>query len=233
MSYILSADQEAEKKDEEITGEEIQSVRSFIGEVRGARTEWEVQCFVNECMKQGKQYVNDKGKYDVRDSRQLRRSINKFRKGLQRLKNSVTFNDPVVDVIPERGQEASVSQAEIDAASFICLREWRLNNFRSKVKAAVETAALKTWALVSVLPNDDYGEGDDRLTNIQLFDSLDVFFDRADMQCAQRVVISSLESKEYLKSKGYDVRKVGDASDLWQADPHGESAHRSGFSSGI
>lgn len=205
-------DGKVEKKDEtsaKPTSQEIGKIAEFIGEVRRGRMEWEVECFVNEMMKKGRHFVNDKGAIDTRDPHQLRRTVNKFRTMLRRMKNAVTFNDPIVDVLPEVGKEDDATPEELDMASWLCIREYKQNDFQSLIKQAVETAALKTWALVSVTPNDadDYRE---RLTICQTYDSLDVFFDNPDMSKAQRVVISSLEDRSYLKSMGYKVEGVSD-----------------------
>lgn len=212
---MLTAEIDAavEKKAEksEVDSTMIGKVREFIEETRRSRLEWEVECFVNEMMKKGRHYVNDKGRVDSRDPHQLRRTVNKFRTMLRRMKNAVTFNDPVIDVLPEVGKEEDASPEELDMASWLCLREYKQNNLQSLIKQAVETAALKTWALISVTPNDndDYRE---RLTICQTYDSLDVFFDTPDMSKSRRLVISSLEDREYLKALGYDVSKVSDTS---------------------
>src|SRR3990167_2347292 len=193
------------------TSEEIGKIQEFIGEIRRSRQEWEVECLVNEMMKKGRHYVNDKGRLDARDPHQLRRMVNKFRTMLRRMKNSITFNDPVVDVLPEVGKEEDATQEELDMASWLCLREYKQNDFPSLLKQAVETAALKTWALISVTPNDgdDYRE---RLTICQTYDSLDVFFETPDMSKNHRLVISSLEDRMYLEAMGYDVKGVSDSS---------------------
>ena len=200
-------DSKVEKQGGALTSEMIGGVREFIEEIRRNRVEWEVECFVNEMMKKGRHYVNDKGRVDSRDPHQLRRSVNKFRTMLRRMKNAITFNDPTVDVLPEVGKEDDVQPEELDMASWLCLREYKQNDFSSLIKQAVETAALKTWALVSITPNDkdDYRE---RLTVAQTYDSLDVFFDSPDMSKAHKLVISSLEEKIYLKSMGYDLSGV-------------------------
>ena len=192
------------------SSDEIGKIEEFIGEIRKGRMEWEVECFVNEMMKKGRHYVNDKGRIDARDPHQLRRTVNKFRTMLRRMKNAITFNDPIVDVLPEVGKEEEATPEQLDMASWLCLREYKQNNLPSLIKQAVETAALKTWALVSVTPNDgdDYRE---RLTICETYDSLDVFFETPDMSKNHRLVISSLEDRTYLESMGYDVKKVTDA----------------------
>lgn len=212
MLFTADTDSAIEKKvkNGEVPSEDIQHVRKTVGEIRAARVDWEVQCFVNEMMKKGRHYVNDQGQIDARDPHKIRRPVNKFRTMLRRLKNAVTFNDPIVDVLPDPGKESDVTPEELDVASWLCLREYRSNNLKSIVKQAVETAALKTWTLLAVTPND--GEDKyDRLTNVQSFDSLDVFFDHPDMSKALTLIISSLETKERLKVMGYDVSKVSDA----------------------
>ena len=210
MSMLTATiDPEVEKKDEPLVSEDIGKVEEFIGEIRKSRLEWEVDCFVNEMMKKGRQYVNDKGKIDQRDPHQLRRMVNKFRTMLRRMKNAVTFNDPIVDVLPEVGKEEEATPEELDMASWLCLREYKQNDFAGLVKQAVETAALKTWALISVTPNDgdDYKE---RLTCCQTYDSLDVFFDHPNMSQANMLVISSLEDRTTLMAKGYEVKNISD-----------------------
>lgn len=215
---LLTADidSEVEKKsktstkDGKPTDTEIAKIRQFVTDIRQSRTEWEVDCFVNEMMKKGRHYVNDKGQMDARDQHKLRRTVNKFRSMLRRMKNAVTFNDPVVDVLPEVGQEENANQEELELASWFCLREHKQNDFQSIIKQVVETAALKSWALVSVTPND--GEDNkERATICQTYDSLDVFFDSPDMDKAHRLVISSLEERIYLESIGYDIKSVADA----------------------
>lgn len=209
---MLTADIDAkvEKKGEKPTSEEMAKIREFVMETRRSRTEWEVECFVNEMMKKGRHYVNDKGRLDTRDPHQLRRTVNKFRTMLRRMKNAVTFNDPIIDVLPEVGKEEETTPEQLDMASWLCLREYKQNDFPSLIKQAVETAALKTWALVSVTPNDgdDYRE---RLTICQTYDSLDVFFDCPDMGKAHRLVISSLEDRSYLLAMGFNVTGIGDS----------------------
>ena len=205
--FTAETDAAVEKTESEVSPTDIERVRKFVAEVRRGRLDWEVQCFVNEMMKKGRHYVNDKGVVDSRDPHQLRRPVNKFRTMLRRIKNAVTFNDPVVDVLPETGQEDKTNQEELDVASWLCVREYKMNNMRNLVKQAVETAALKTWALISCTPND----GDDyltRLTSGQTYDSLDVFFQCADQKKNQLLVISSLESKEWLEENGYDVKNA-------------------------
>lgn len=209
---MLTGDIDAEVEEvaeKSLEASEIGKIREFIEEERKKRIEWEVDCFVNEMMKKGRHYVNDKGRTDSRDPHQLRRTVNKFRTMLRRMKNAVTFNDPIVDVLPEVGQEENVQQEELDMASWLCLREYHQNDYPSLIKQAVETAALKTWALVSVTPNDgdDYQE---RLTIAQTYDSLDVYFDNQDMSKAHRLVISSLEDRTYLEAMGYDVKGIND-----------------------
>ena len=205
-------DGKVEKDGGAVSSDSIGKIQEFIIETRRTRTEWEVECFVNEMMKKGRHFVNDKGRLDVRDPHQMRRTVNKFRTMLRRMKNAITFNDPVVDVLPEVGKEEQATQEELDMASWLCLREYKQNDFASLIKQAVETAALKTWALVSVTPNDgdDYRE---RLTICQTFDSLDVFFDCPDMKKAHRLVVSSLEDRGYLKAMGYDVQKISDSNE--------------------
>ena len=211
---MLTADIDAdvEKDAVDLKSEDIGRIREFISDIRMGRSEWEVECFVNEMMKKGRHYTNDKGRLDVRDPHQVRRTYNKFRVMLRRMKNAITFNDPIVDVLPEVGKEDEATPEELDMASWLCLREYKQNDVQSLVKQAVETAALKSWALLSVTPND----GEDRMSRLticQTYDSLDVFFDTPNMKKAHRLVISSLEDRIYLQSLGFDVAGIAEATE--------------------
>lgn len=210
LTAEIDADVEKKDGDGTISSEDISTIRLFIEDTRQGRIEWEVDCFVNEMMKKGRHYVNDKGRLDARDPHQLRRTVNKFRVMLRRMKNAITFNDPVVDVLPETGMEDEATPEELEMASWLCLREYKQNDVASLVKQAVETAALKTWALLSVTPNDGK-DAMERLTICQTYDSVDVFFDDPDMKKSQLLVISSLESRNYLRAQGYKLEGVGDA----------------------
>lgn len=207
LTAEINADVEKDAGD--VGSDEVGKITEFITDIRNSRLEWETECFVNEMMKKGRHYVNDKGRVDHRDPHQLRRTVNKFRQMLRRMKSAITFNDPVIDVLPEVGKEDESTPEELDMASWLVLREYKQSNLPSLIKQAVETAALKTWALVSVTPNDgdDYQE---RLTVTQTYDSLDVFFDTPDMKKSLRLVISSMEDRDYLETLGYDVERVSD-----------------------
>lgn len=190
----------------EVAATEIKAVREFIAEVRRKRITWEVRSYVNMMMKEGHHDVNDMGELSRPDAAKLRRAVNKFRIGLRKMKNSILFNDPIVDVLPERGNEFAAKQEEVDAASFVVLREWKKNKMKKKMKTVIDNALTKTWCVMSIMPNND--DEDDRLTVFKVYDSMDVYFSDHDFDVAQRIVISAHESKDRLKAMGYDPEEV-------------------------
>lgn len=174
------------------------------GYVENSRKEWEIRSYVNVMMKEGNHYVNDKGQRDTRDPNQLRRSVNKYRSTLRALKNSITYNAPMVDVLPERGEE-SIDQTELELASYICSGEYEKNNMRDKLATLVEDSALKSWAVWSVLPNDEADDDDERLTRIEAHDPFDVYSDNLlHPEKAQMFIAVSVEHGNYLRSQGYE-----------------------------
>jgi hypothetical protein len=185
----------------------VQMSQEHIRRVQNNRKEWEIKAYVNLMMKEGYHYINDRGRRDIRDPNQLRRIINKFRSTLRALKNAVTYNMPIVDVLPERGQE-SIDQAELDLASYVCTGEFQKNNMRDVLRTLIEDSALKSWGCMSVLPNDDYSSPDDPIVKIQIYDPFDVFFDHHDPCKAQMFVVSSADKKNRLRSMGYDLSSV-------------------------
>lgn len=194
---------------ESVEKSQIKEVHDFIAQVRRKRITWEVRSFVNMMMKEGHHDVNDQGETSRRDPAQLRRAVNKFRTSIRRMRNSILFNDPIIDVLPERGQEFNATQEEIDAASFVVLREWKKNKFARKIRTVVDNALLKTWCIVSLQPNND--DEDDRLTVFKVYDPLDCFFSDHDFDVARRIVISAHESKDALKAMGYKPDAVDKA----------------------
>lgn len=185
----------------------IQKSKEHIRIVQNRRREWEIKAYVNLMMKEGYHYVNDRGRRDVRDPNMLRRIINKYRSTLRSLKNAVTYNMPIVDVLPERGEEM-IDQEELDLASHICTGEFQKNNMRDSLRTLVEDAALKSWGCMSVLPNDEYGEPDDPIVKIQIYDPFDTFFDNRDPCKAQIFVVSSAENRKRMQAMGWNVDKV-------------------------
>lgn len=185
----------------------IQHAQSRIRIIQNRRKEWEIKAYVNLMMKEGYHYVNDRGRRDVRDPNMLRRIINKYRSTLRSLKNAVTYNTPIVDVLPERGEEM-IDPEELDLASHICTGEFLKNNMRDSLRTLVEDAALKSWACLSVLPNDEYDDPDDPIVKVQVYDPFDTFFDNRDPCKAQFWCVSSTENRKLLQSRGWNVDHV-------------------------
>lgn len=182
----------------------IEKTKKFLANEIRARSRWERKAYVNVMMKEGHHWVNDEGISDQRDPNQLRRPVNKFKTVLRGLKNSVTFNDPIVEIAPDNGQ--SVDQDELDLASAIIRNEFSMAGEEGKgmkdlMRTVVDEAALKTFCVVSVLPNNE--EDSPRLNDIRVHDSFDVFFDNHTISKAQIGVISSFEDKEWLESNGF------------------------------
>ena len=186
----------------------IRLADEHISRVQNERREWEIKSYVNLMMKEGHHYINDRGRPDIRDPNQLRRIINKFRSTLRSLKSSVTYNDPIVDVIPERGAEA-IDKEDLELASYICTDEFRKNNMKDVLRTLVEDAALKSFGCMSVLPNTERESVDDPIVKIQIYDPLDTFFDNQNAEKAQMFVVSSAENKKRLVAMGYDTENVG------------------------
>ncbi len=178
----------------------MDKIAQHISRVQKTRMEWERKAYINTMYKEGHHWVNDAGLVDNRDPNKLRRHVNKFRSTLRSLKNSITFNDPKIDVLPERGQE-NVDQDELEVASYVLTGEYEKNNVKDKAKTLIDDAACKTWAVWSVTPNKD--PDDDRLVNIVSHDSFDVLWDTNNFQKSQMIVCTSAESKEELRGRGF------------------------------
>jgi len=177
--------------------------KRFLGKELQLRQAWERAAYVCMMFKAGFHWVNDEGVPDARDPNQLRRHVNVFGTTLRGLKNQITFNDPHVDVLPDKGQNAT--KEELDLASIVIRSEAEgAENglgIKSLVKTMVDDSALKTFSMVSVMPNND--KDSSQISDIMAHDSFDVFFDNKDMTEAQMVVISSYEDKRFLESRGY------------------------------
>lgn len=177
--------------------------KRFLGKELQMRQAWERAAYVCMMFKAGFHWVNDEGVPDARDPNQLRRHVNVFGTTLRGLKNQITFNDPHVDVLPDKGQAAS--KEELDLASLVIRSEAEGaengQGIKALVKTMVDDAAVKTFSMVSVMPNND--PKNPRISDIMSHDAFDVFFDSKDMTKAQIVVISSYEDKKYLQLRGY------------------------------
>lgn len=183
----------------------VDAARRFIAKECLSREDWERKAYVNTMMKEGNHWVNDMGVPDRRDPNKLRRHINKFRSTLRAMKNTITFNDPIIEVFPANG--APADQQELDLATAILRNEFDLAGDENEgmselIKVAVDEAANKSFAMFSMMPNDD--PADNRLVNIAVHDSFDVFFDDRNLRKAQVLVISSFEDRDYLRSRGYE-----------------------------
>ena len=190
----------------------VERVRKFLGREIAKREEWERQAYVNVMLREGHHWVNDQGLPDNRDPNQLRRHVNKFKAVGRGLKNSIVFNDPIVEVMPDNGE--LVDQRELDVAVAIIRNEFNMageesEGMKDMLRTVVDEAAHKSFVAVSVMPNNDASSP--RINDIRVHDSFDVFFDSHNLRKAQIAVISSWESKDFLEAEGFEnVMTTGD-----------------------
>lgn len=180
-------------------------VKKFIAAEVRRREPWERKAYVNVMYKEGHHWVNDEGMQDQRDPNLIRRPVNKFKSVLRGLKNGIVFNDPIVEPQPDNGE--IVDQRELDVATAIIRNEFHRageqgEGMRDMLRTVVDEAALKSFCMVSVMPNTD--PDSPRLNDIRVHDSFDVFVDTFTLTKARICVISSYESREWLEQKGYE-----------------------------
>ena len=199
QSFTMTQDDESKAESSKVK----EKFKRFLGKELQLRQAWERAAYVCMMFKAGFHWVNDEGVPDARDPNQLRRHVNVFGSTLRGLKNQITFNDPHVDVLPDKGQAAS--KDELDLASLVIRSEAEGaengQGIKALVKTMVDDAAIKTFSVVSVMPNND--PKNPLISDIMAHDPFDVFFDNKDMTKAQMMVISSYEDKKYLQLRGY------------------------------
>lgn len=193
----------------------LSRVKRFVAREVSRRERWERKAYVNVMMKEGHHWINDEGMQDNRDPNLIRRPVNKFKSVLRGLKNGIVFNDPIVEPQPDNGE--SVDQRELDVATAIIRNEFNMagegeQGMKDVLRTVVDEAALKTFCCVSVMPNND--ENSNRINDIRVHDSFDVFFDTHDLRKAQIGVISSYESRAWLQSLGYKNLPKQNSSDV-------------------